>query len=266
MSELESGNESGVSPESSVSSETVSPVQSQESAPQQDAAATQAPKEQPFNEHPRFKELIAERNQEREERVKYAQEMAVLKAQLEQIQKQQAPKTEKPSYDAVLKRLEGIDPEFAELQKSVYAKAEQAEALQQKFAELEQWRHTQETARNSQMAINTFDKLCSDNKISENDKEFYKQAVTNLAYARNSGVKDLPALFQEAYLKISKSFEARDRAQRESYVASKKSDIAPATQTGGVASSAKSGTGPMTLDDVKAQFAKSIRSNGLNNI
>lgn len=262
MSELESGNESDVSSESSVSSETASSVQSQETAPEQEVQAAPQ-KEAPFNEHPRFKELIAERNAEREAAMKYAQEAASFKAQLEQYNKQTQSQNQpkKPDFNSTLERLKGIDPEFAEFQKTLYEQVQAAQAAQQELEELKQWRNDAQAQQNSQAALTQFDKLCGDNKISEADKELYRQAVTNMAYARNSSAKDLPALFTEAHQNLSKYFEARDRSVTESYVTKKKSDSVPATQTGGVPSSSKpSSSANVSKDDVKSAFAQALKN------
>lgn len=250
MSELEQGNESGVSPESSVSSETASPVQSQETATEQEAQSTTAPKEAPFHEHPRFKELISERNQAREEHARLMQRVQQMEAN---YQKQTQPAAQKSKQDQLLERLAGIDPEFAEFQKGIYEKLSVADQMAERLQEMEM-------ARQSEQALNQFNTLCSESKVADKDKFLYQQMVANLANAKNAKVSDLPALFKEAHGQLSKYLDERDRAQRESYVADKTKDKRPATQTGGIAASAGKDKGSMSREDAKAELVKQLRA------
>lgn len=251
MSDFDTGSESGVSPEGSASPETASPAQSQEAAPQQEATATPAPKEAPFHEHPRFKELIEERNQERQERARLAQQIQQMQAAL---QKQTQPNAQKSKQDQLLERLQGIDPEFAEFQKGLNEKLSVAEQVQKELQEMR-------TQRESEQALSQFDKLCSDNKVADKDKFLYQQIVANMANANNSKVSELPNLFKQAHEQLSKYLGERDRANRESYVADKTKDKSPATTTGGVAVSSAKPKGPMTAEDAKAALVKAIRAN-----
>lgn len=250
MSELETGNESGVSPEGSASPETESPAQSQDAAPAQDVQAVQAPKEAPFHEHPRFKELISERNQEREERARLSQQIQQMQAAL---QKQSQP-AQKSTQDQLLERLAGIDPEFAKFQREMNDKLSKTEQMQLELQELR-------TQRESEQALGQFNKLCTDNKVEEKDKFLYQQFVANAANASNAKVSDLPNLFKQAHEQLSKYLEERDRAKRESYVVDKTKDKRPATTTGGIPASAAKAKGPMTSEDAKAAIVRAIRAN-----
>lgn len=250
MSELETGNETGVSPEGSASPETDSPAQSQEAAPTQDVSVVQAPKEAPFHEHPRFKELISERNQEREERARLSQQIQQMQAAL---QKQSQP-AQRSKQDQLLERLTSIDPEFAEFQKGIYDKLSVAEQTQRELQELR-------SQRESEQATNQFDKLCTDNKVEAKDKFLYEQMIANMATSTNAKISQLPNLFKQAHEQLSKYFDDRDRANRESYVADKTKDKRPATATGGIPASAAKAKGPMTSEDAKAAIVKAIRAN-----
>lgn len=248
--------ESASAPESSGNSESAPAVQTQESAPQQDAAAKS--QEQPFHEHPRFKELVEQKNQFAQRAEQADKSYKQLQAQVAQLQKQynQSNQPQKPSYDPLFKELESVNPKFAEFIKENYTKAQQVDILQQELAQVKEFQNSYQ----QQQALSQFDKLCEDNKVDPNFKEFYKEAVANAANASNAGLDALPNLFKQAHERLGKSLEAFSRAQRESYVAAKTADKKPATQTGGTAASSRPAASPMSVDDVKAKLAAAIRS------
>jgi len=123
-SEIES-TESDVIEDPSSGDQIESPPEAQEEAPA-------AQKEVPFHEHPRWKEVMEERNTERQAR-------AQLEAQLQSMQKQfeaaQRPKDTRPDFKEISskmqERLKGIDPEF---QGYMSALEEQALSAKQELA------------------------------------------------------------------------------------------------------------------------------------
>lgn len=249
MSELEQGNESGAISESTASSESASPAQTQEAAPQQEAVAK--PQEPPFHEHPRFKEVIEQKNAA----MRQVQDLQAKFAQFEQQYKQQSqPKA--PDYDNLFKEMEQVNPAFAQLVKDLQTKASKADELEQQFSTLNEWKQSYE----SQQAVSTFDKLCTDNKIGDRDKDFYKQVVANIANAKGSRISDLPAVFKEAHQMLSTYFQDRDRETRESYVKQKKSDATPTSQTGGMPTGTPGNKGASSKDEVKAAIAAALRN------
>lgn len=254
--ELEQGMESGVSPESTSGSETASPVQSQSEAPVQEA---QAKPEQnvPFHEHPRFKELVEQKNQYATKYSQLEEGYKRLEAQLKQLQTPQ--KVEQSAQEKILERLQGIDPEFAGFQKELVTKLAMAEQVKQELEQLKQERQQEVYQRQAQEANQNFEKLCADNKIPKHMEIFYREAIANAAMSKNSSVNDLPVLFKEAHERLSKSFEEFRRQDREAYAASKKSDKVPASQTGGIPASAKPAQAD-NKDSVKAAIAAALRA------
>lgn len=269
MSEFDTGTESGATSESTASSESASPAQTQEAGSQQEAAS-QTPKESPFHEHPRFKELVEQKNASQQEFQRLQQDYRLMQAQMAQFQQQQnqyqkqnQPKP--PSYDELLRELEQVNPAFAKAQREVLERLPKVDEVTQTVNELREQMAEDRRQRDAVTARSSFDKLCSDNKISDNDKFLYEEAVANLANIRGSKVSELPALFTEVHNKYSKYFEGRDRSLRESYVSQKKADKAPATQTGGTAVGLPGNKGPNSQAEVKAAFAAALRARSTGN-
>ncbi len=264
MSEIDNGIESGAISESNVSSETASPAQSQETSSSQDAASTQV-KETPFHEHPRFKELISERNQEREARTSLERNYQQIQAQLQQLQQQyqNQSKPKAPSYDNLFKDLEQANPEFAQMQREAYTKLSELDQLKLQVQQQHEFMQEQTQQRNAEAAQSKLQSLFTENKVPDNVKGLYEQAIANMAFNSNAKVSDLPDLFKKAHANLSKTLEDLRRSDRESYVAAKKTDKAPTTQTGGTAAGTGK-AGPQTLDEVKAALAAQLRAGSVH--
>lgn len=182
-----------------------------ESQPAKQEAAPPAQKEVPFHEHPRWKEVMEERNAERQRSQALEQRIAEMQRQFQESSK---PKPQDPMYE----RLKGIDPEFAEYMNGLKTRAEKAEALE---ARLEQFEQNQFTSS----AKAAFTNLNTKNSVSPELASIYEQQLET-AYARGE-FKDLAGL-EKAYEKIHGNFtkllETRERQALEKYTASKKQD------------------------------------------
>jgi DNA repair exonuclease SbcCD ATPase subunit len=261
MSQDESGSESGVSTESTASSETAPLAQSQEAASSNEAASAPQ-KEAPFHEHPRFQELVQQKNQSQQEFHKIQQAYQQLQSQFSQIQQQfnKSNQPQKPSYDPLFEELKAINPAFAKFQEETYGKVQTIDEMKQELQDLRETYQADRTARDAQAAQSDFKRLCSDNKVSDTDAKMYQHYVANLANARGSKVSDLPALFKEVHDELGKFFSERDRSTRESYTKQKAADKVPASQTGGVAASNSKGDVPSSIQDVKSRIAAAMRA------
>lgn len=256
MSDVETGNESDVSTESTASSESASSAQTQDAAPSSTEAAPAT--EVPFHEHPRFKELVEQKNKYSQEAATLSEQNKQLYARMSQIEKQyQTQSQPKPAnYEPLFDQIKQVNPEFYSFMKDNYTKAQQVEILQQDLQQLKEF----QSSYQQQQALSTFDKLCTDNKVDPDFKDLYREAVANAANARGSDLSALPGLFKETHDRLSKVIEARDRKQRESYVAQKTQDKTPIAKPGGPSPAPRSAKGPISQDDVKAQLAAAIRA------
>lgn len=242
--------ESGVSTEGAPSPETPSPAESQTGASQQEAAGVNEQKDVPFHEHPRFKELVDQKNQYAEKYTQLEQMYKALEAKVQQQTPQ--PKKEPTTEDKILERLKGIDPEFAGFQQKLLEKVAAAESVQQELARMK-------ADREAETANSTFERLCTENKVPKELQTFYRETVANMAMSKNAQLSQLPALFKEAHDRLSKSFEDFRRADREAYTKEKQKDKTPATQSGGSPAGSKTAE-PISKEDVKARIAAALRN------
>lgn len=267
MEDIESsGSESGVNTSEGSSSPSSQPpaVNQTEGAPQDAAAQSGNDKPTPFHEHPRFKELIEQRNQERTEREKLQQSYQQMAAQMQQMQKAfSAPKpeqTKQPSHEQVLARLQQIDPEFGQFQSQIAKEMSAVPELKQQLEEFKQWKQDMQMQQTRTQAESTLKQLYEQNKVPEGMQKYYKSLIREMALDNGaSSLDDLPKLFSAVHQDVSKFFEERDRTTRESYVAEKKKDVTPTTQSGGTPVSLGSKDKPMSTEDKIKYVAQELR-------
>jgi len=216
--------------EESTSQVEASGAEQQEAAPE----VKQEEKPVPFHEHPRWKEVIEERNSFKQGMTEYKQALDRLQQQMETLRQQATPKQEAPK-DPFLADLEKVNPAYAKSLQSIYEKASKAEEIERRLQAYEQQQFAKE-------AYSRFDNLLATNKVGEADKELYKDAVEAEVFRRESrgqklGLNDLDAIFKQFHDKYSKYMEDRERQITAKYVTAKKSDTTPKSTTGGAATS-----------------------------
>lgn len=244
--EVEQEQQSGVTQETSPESQDGSQPVEQEAQPQ-------AQKEVPFHEHPRWKEVMEERNAERQRAQTLEQQIAVMQRQLQESLK---PKTQE--VDPMYERLKGIDPEFADYMKEVRAQAALAKQLQE---ELSGMRHEQFVSS----AMTKFQDLNKANGVSQEIADLYLGKL-DLA-VRTGEIKDISGLekaYNALHANTKKFLEAQERSIIEKYTASKKTDASKPSGQG------KSGKAPTPSSKVewsndpaerKAQLVKMVAAN-----
>jgi transposase len=201
----------------------------------------------PFHEHPRFKELISERNT-------FKDQIEAMQKQMEamQGQKQQAPSKEHP----FVARLKEIDPSYGEWAGNI-------EQMKKDFEELRTWK--QEQARQS--LVNEYnssiEKLHSDNKVPEQLRARIKKEIDYLAMTNNKlGMKDLPNVYKQVLEEETKFLEGIKRSERAAYVTDKSKDSkAPQTQTKGAAPGQKPKQQSMDREERYAAIVKNALKN-----
>jgi len=205
------------STQSDVSQESSSDSQSDAQTTQQAAA----PKELPFHEHPRWKEVMEERNSERARAQALEQRLADMDRRFQESSK---PKPQDPMYE----RLKGIDPEFADYLNSLKSRAEKAEALEQRL-------ETFERSQFTNSALNKFSELNKANSVSPELATLYQAALEQQYQNGNiKTVADVEKAYQAIHSSTKKFLEAQERSVIEKYTASKKKDASsPAGQPKG---------------------------------
>lgn len=206
------------------------PAQTESTGQEAQATATQDDNV-PFHEHPRFKELITQKNEYQQRLSQFESQMQKMQAeyaqQIQQMQAQLKPKQETNPYAPLLERLKGIDPEFGGAQEKLLGEIQRVQQLEQRLAQFESQRST-ETAENS------LNKLYNDFKVPEDRRDLYRAQIENLAYKNpNMSLKDLDNVFKQVHESQTKFFDGLERKIRGSYVQEKKKDATPASTTGG---------------------------------
>ena len=205
----------------STESDVASP-EAASSAPEQSAASDSAqaePKQDstniPFHEHPRFKELIEQKNQAQEAQKAYEQRIAQMEARMQELSQPKNPAVSERQ--ELLKRLEGIDPAFAAL---ISELAPATKELQ----DLKAWKEQMDTQQIRTQAVSTVNTLHDQNKVSGELKELINeqlQAMDARGLIRN--VQDVPRAYKEVHDKLSKYVESIKRGVTASYTTDKTS-------------------------------------------
>lgn len=201
----------------------------------------------PFHEHPRFKELIEQKNQQAEQIKAYQEQMRELQNQFKSMQ----PKQKTPE-EALLERLKGIDPEFG-------GWAENIDQTRRELAEFKEWKRNLELEQGRQQAQSALESLYTEHKVSKEMKDLYRSQIESIAY-NNPDLKpqDLPKVFKQVHEGLSKWAQDYERSIRSKYVTEVKKETAPATQTGGAPAGIPASK-INSIEDVKQKIVDEIR-------
>lgn len=248
-----------VSVESDVSVDTSTPASNEpaSSAPatgEQTAQPSETSQEKPFHEHPRFQELVQQKNEAQQRISQYEKQLQEMQSQYEQrfqqMQAQLQPKPQQFDPQKFLQRAKQIDPEFAQ---TLEWQAEQARQLQQRIDAMNQER-LRETATSKLQG------LFEQNKVDAKMRPLYEAAIKASAYENPKfGINDLDKLFATTHETYSKLFDEMKRAERASYVDQKKKDATPATQTGGAAPQPGGAKKKITFEEAVQLAAADLR-------
>lgn len=188
-----------------------------ENVTQQETSSNQSKQEPPFHEHPRFKELINQRNEFSKRLQEYENRFKELDGKIQQS----APKAATPE-SKLLERLKGIDPEFGSFMESQHAMRAQLEA---KLQAMEQWKSAQEAASTRTQITNSLQQLHTQHKVPEPMRELYEAALER--EARNNphlSLNDLPQVYKAIHDKVNSQFESIKRETLASYSQAKTKD------------------------------------------
>lgn len=254
---IESGAQEGSSPEASESESSVGGA-AQAAAPEQKQDTIDWAK---AFEHPRFKELVADKNNYQNRYQDMESKYKALEGQLNSFKESQPkPQTET---DALLKDLEKVDPRLANVIKSQLQAAETAKSVSQRLEQFE--KQSQESARQQTIAtaVGKINSLHESNKMSDFGKQFIENRL-DLAYRSGQlNASDLKAV-EGAYGEAAKTIKAYEDSMKrdvtQSYVQSKKTDASvPASVPKGPQArpAAKATPAFKSKDDLRSAVVKS---------
>jgi len=179
--------------------------------------------ETPFHEHPRFKQILEERNEARKQYDAMAE-------RLERLEESNKPQ---PEQDKLISRLKEIDPEFG-------TRFEEIDQAKRELEELRQWRQQSEADRLRTQAETTLTKLHSENKVPEAFQAAYRAELESMARSNpRTQISDLPVMYKQVHEKYSKAIDNIKREERSKYVKDKRSNNVPTARRGQVPSSKK---------------------------
>lgn len=211
----ESGASEGSSPEASEPNSETPELKSQET--KQDTT--------PFHEHPRFKELVEQKNDAQK---RYQDMESRYKAIEQQVSSLRDSQSKNPTEtDLLLEDLKKVDPRLANLLQNQIRSAQTTESVQKRLEEFE--RSSQESARQQVIssAVSKINSLHESNKMSDFGKQFIN-AQMDIAYRNGTLNASDSKSIETAYGESSKAIKAYEdslkRATTESYVQDKKKD------------------------------------------
>ncbi len=235
----------------------------------QEASSENTESNLPFNdprspEHARFKELRDQASSFKEELQRERQEREAQNTQFQQMQayiqqmQAQNQKQAAPAYQPLIARLKDIDPEFADWQLKSLQASEAIPQLQQQLQQMS-------VERDRRQAYDSLNTLYESNKVPQEQRAFYEQAIKTAVYegevqGKRFTVSDIPKFFKQAHDQYSKFFEDHNRKLTASYVVDKKKDAVPSTTKGGT-NSGKATTKDegLSFDDQKAMLVAALR-------
>lgn len=172
----------------------------------------------PFHEHPRFKELVEERNSFKDQSKAYERQLQEFQARMQEMEQRLTPK-EEPQVNPVINKLREIDPEFASYIEQLESKAARVEAL-------DQWRQEQERGNVYNQAMTQLKELHTKHEVPEDRQQRYQDLIVAAAQQDpNIKLTDLPKLYEQIHKAESEYLESVRRAERAKYVQDKKADV-----------------------------------------
>src|SRR6185437_3864696 len=170
--------------ESSAEATEQQPTSGEGAAAETTPAAASAPSEDnvPFHKHPRFQELIQERNTFKEQ----------IEAQAKVLQslQDQVKKATPAERDELMERLAGIDPQFGALVKNM---RDELKTARQQIDDFNQWRQTSSAQTAQQQVASTKTNFYTENKVPEERRGLYEAMIKQVADSNPKlNISDLP--------------------------------------------------------------------------
>lgn len=195
-------------------------------------AAQAAPKQEdttPFHEHPRFKELVEQKNQAIAAQRSLEQRLH----QFEQRLNQPAPQAQKQAErDELIEDLKKIDPRLASRLEAFGNSSKTTEQLQTRLEAFEKAQHQQAQQQVLQTAVGKINNLHEMNKVSPFQKKVIESQL-DLAYRSGQlDARDLAKVESEYKRTLDEAKAYEEELKREtlkSYVPAKKADSATPT-------------------------------------
>jgi len=262
MLEVE-GQESVVETSENQESQSSAVDSSQESSEQSAQAAAPKPDETPFHEHPRFKELVEQKNAAIQSTRALELKLAQLEGRLQSAPTAQA-QAEK---DELIEDLKKIDPRLAARLEAFGTSSKTISDLQAKLEALESGTKQREEQTLAQNAISRVNTMHETNKTAPAIRAAIDAQLNSLYYQGKLDIRNQQAI-DKAYNDAMEPFKAyAEELKREAtkgYVQAKKADASiPSSQPKGTPAKAKPAPAPQfkTREERNAAIAKEFIAN-----
>ena len=185
-------------------------------------------------EHPRFKELVEQKNQALSGQQELQKQLAALEAKFSQYQQPQGPSKEQAEAEALVEDLKKIDPRLANQIAGMMKANSTMQQLQSKLEGFEKQAQEEKQQAIIQQAVGRINSLHESNKVSPEVKELVNMKLDSLWRSQQLNQQNLDAEYTKALGEYNKMIDTIKRAERESYVAGKKKDaLVPTSQPKG---------------------------------
>lgn len=251
LESTESGVSEGSSSEAS-GSDSSNGAQAQAQAPEQKQEMT------PFHEHPRFKELVEQKNEAQRQYQEMISQYKAMKEQIDSL-KQSQPKAPTET-DQLIEDLKKVDPRLANVIQAQLQSAETAKAVQARLEQFEKQSRESAQQQTLSTAVAKINSLHESSKMSDFGKQFINNQL-DIAYRNGKlNASDLKAV-ESAYSEASKAIKAyEDSLKRDvtkSYVQDKAKDASVPTSVPKGAQ-AKPAQKPLNIPKDKESFKAAI--------
>jgi hypothetical protein len=224
MYEENEGQEQETETSASAESHSEESGEGQSGEGQQAAPKQEQPEPTPFHEHPRFKELVEQKNQAIAAQKAMEQKLSQLEQNFQSRKAPEAPSKEQTELQSLIDDLKKVDPRLAAQIESAHKASSQVQQLQEKLAQFEQSQVQEARSREVQQAVSRINQMHETNKVSPELKTFINDKL-DLMYAHGKlNSQNLDTAYKEVYDGFKKFEDSLRRSERESYVKSKTAD------------------------------------------
>lgn len=197
-----------------------------------ESAQASAPKEQEIDwgkafEHPRFKELVTQKNDALSKYQDIESRYKTLENQWSQFQSSQ-PKAQTET-DQLIEDLKKIDPRLANVIASQQKEAQAAQSLQARLDQFEKQSQEQQRNQTVQTAVSRINQMHETNKVSPELKTMINDKLDLLYIQGKLNLQNLDQLYKDQFDGFKKYEDALTRSIRESYVKDKTKDASVPT-------------------------------------
>lgn len=176
----------------------------------------------PFHEHPRFKELVEQKNQALQAQRALEQKLQEIERRVSQHQQPQTPQAQ--ARDELIEDLKKIDPRLAERLERFTQGQTKVDELLKKLEGLEKKDQQRDQQAVVQTAVSKINQLHETNKVSPELKQMINDKLDLLYMQGKLNLQNLDATYKQSYEAFKKYEDTLTRTVRESYVKDKKQD------------------------------------------